>query len=1117
MKRLLAFTLIIIMCMPAITSHNMELKNPYISIVNDTKNTIIQCNNGSILFMTKCSKPSYIKFKYPYNNYTEYSFGLSWSNNYDYGRTENSILITGYNNTLLNISYGPYLCYNTLICNSRYDSINLSKMNYIYYFNIFISNGSDNIYLIFNSTIYKLHLRNVYNGNLSIMFGGEYSDQRIYNFESKPFNIFNNNLIKYKCKSFSVNKNINNAIIARSINTLFYINNNSLNAYNYYNKSEYKILNISGNIFYQDSKNIILFSINKNVSMITISKLSGNITIKHFTNHGYIYAYFNSGVIFLNRTSINYNGNIININGTIIGAYHDKSLFVIYKSGKYIYLSRFENNTLDNIYNLDISNVKITGINDGTSLWPFIFSNGAYINMLPEIPYISKSPLLLYNGTSFLHNSYFYSSNGRLNINGNVSIDKNTIVTFNKSTFKIYYINRYLSNYYPKINSIVVKRHFNYNTIYINVSSYIKYSAVLKFDSKSFNINKVLKLNLSNVPQGIYNSCIIVTNIAGYKSEKSVDIYSLREPYIYVYPANNSYIIYNQTIKFSVDEFNLKYINVKYGNQNMTFYGNGSFKLSLGNYTGNITIRFTALDSYNLVYYKNVTYHVMKIPKIRTNIYNNEYFNINKIYISWEKIKNATYYIIKINNQTYKTLNDNINITLQNGSYNLSFYIVLKNSISIPGPKYHIIVMAYRPRISYKINTDYISFYGNSRNNTLNISVKLNMPALLNGTFEINNRIIFTYLSKHFKDFYFINVTGSMANFSLNGLYKLILKIHGINGLESNYTIYFYVNNSIPNIYKNIIYYTEKPYFNMSLNSNYSYYLNNSLFNGTIHLKESNKIYNFTIIYYSKTGNHNIFHIKIYYFTERPYIYVYHKLINNTLYMKINIKYPVKSYMLIIEYMNKSVIIKKPKNPVYFNISFNSNGFYKINIIARSLFNTESSFNINTSINYFVKIYKYKIEYDNGILKLIIGGENTKNIVASWFVNGKYVGSGHIIKYSLPLGYDNVTIKLSFDGKSVLYTKYIIVTGSPFYYILALIIVIAGILLYKKIRYKNKDITNFIISMDKKPLKEVYKLCKRYGISRHALKKEIQLLRHKGYLEIEEDMDGEMYIIITQK
>ncbi|SMD31097.1 hypothetical protein SAMN02745355_1017 [Picrophilus oshimae DSM 9789] len=1120
MRGIFVFAIIIIMCMPALSLHDSHAGSPYVSIVNKNENDIIKCNNNSITFMTKCQKPSYLRFDYPSGNYTEYSFGISWNNCYDYGRTENSILLSENNETLLNISYGPYLCYNTLICNSDYASINLSEMNHIYYFKIFISNNSKHVYLAFNNDVYNIQLKKIYTGNLSIMFGGQYSDQTIYNYKSIPYNIFNNSLNDYKCISFNVDKNIENAFLARSLNTVFYINNKSLIAYNYYNKSYYgKLNNVSGSLFYQDSGNITLFLIKNNISMVTISKTNAAFKIRYFKNNGYIYAYRDSNnIIFINKTAIYYNENIININGTVIGAYHDKSLFIIYKSRGSIYLSKFLNNEIVNIYYINVSKSTIEYINDGSALWPLISSNGIYINMLPKMPYISVSPLILYNGTSFFYNSYLYSSSGKTKIYKNISIDGGAILSFKNSTFYIYYKNDYLSAYHPEIDNITVKKYFDYNLIYLNVSSYLPYRSVLSFNSRSFNINKFMKLNLSNVGQGIYNAFINVTNTAGYTCERSLKIYSLKYPGIYVYPENNSYVIYNQTVRFYVSEFNLKYINVKYRNVNLTFNGNSSFNLSLGNYTGNITLRFTTLDKYNLLYYKNVTYHVMAIPVMKTNIKNNEYFNSGKINITWNKIKNATSYIVKINNNTYKTFNDYINVSLKNGLYNVSFYIILRGNITVKGPEYDITVITYKPGIIYHVNTDNLSFYGNSDNNTMNISIKVNMPAELNASIIFNNKTIFTYNSKNFTNSYYINITGNSGNFHGNGIYILILNLSGINGLKSKYTYYFYVNNSIPKVYKNCTYYINKPYLNISLNKDYKYYINNEYFNGSIHLTLSNKIYEFNVKYYSKTGNYNSFHIIVYYFTETPIITVYHRISNNTLYMRIYTHYPVKPYKLIIDYMNKTRIIVNPGRYTYFNITFNKNGLYRINITAESLFKTESRVEINAGINYFIKIYKYSIDYNNGILSLILNGINTKNVSISWFLNGKYIGSGSIIKYKMPLGYNNITARLSFDGKTVYYTRYIIVTGSPVYYILIILIILASFIAYYKLRYKNKNIGDFINSMNGKPLSVIYKTCRRHSISRHALKKEIKNLRLNGIIEIEEDMDGKKYLVIkTQK
>ncbi len=1121
-------------------------------IINNSTSTHINCINNELNVFTDNSNPSYLEENLSYYNETLYSFNLSWNCYGNNGDTEDNIIIKQNNETLIKIEYGKQNDTNTYIISKKVfeNIIKLNKMNYNYSINfIFDKNIKNYVYLFIKNSSFemplKIELMNKYNyGNISILFGGKYSNQTISKINVKKYNKIiepSNKNIKFKSNIYNIKNNFYNPLnssifIDYNINSLIYVNNNhDIILYNYYNNS-FKILynNKLNNISYSSSiklnSTIIYYFYNGNVNIIKINLF--NLSLNSFELKSYnkkYLLYYNNSYILYNKNSdfTIYKSNItknISLDSKLIYVNVKNNINIItYNiSTNSIYYFDINNEyNLNFVKNIDIYNFNIKYILTNNGLSSIIYNNFTVENILNNIFYNIKS---INNNLLYSKYLYIYENNKTYNTsinykNYNVSYNSNAIIIYNDHNITIYNTTFLYSKYYIKINSEKQKIYFNKTLISFNVTSKLSYKILIKINDKNFELNNTNFTYIKNINSS--NNILNVTaiNLAGYTYKHLYNFtYDNKIPLISTNPENNSFIKDKYNISFNVSSDFIKiYFNSTYFHY--SFNKNSTFEINLSNFYGVLKINVILINIYNIKFNYTLIYRIINVnlSSLNLNIHNNEYFNKKSLNLTWNYINNASLYKIIINNNTIVTKLNYCNITLNNGNYNITFIINLINGTSINYNKYMIHIITYGAKIKYYINSLYFSFSNNSMNNSINLIANTNMSSLIYININSNNKTFYNYSNNY------INLL--IKNLYLkNGYYNITIIAKNIVDIKSYKNITIYVNNNIPEkilLEKNKIY-TDKNISINILNYNkslkYYYIINNNTINYTENITfNNNSIYKIKIIDENKYGGFNFAYIIIYHFKFKPEILLNYKVINNNVILNYTFN-DINNHFNII--LNNGTINYYNITSYTFNITekFYKNGLYYANISITDIFGNTNFYNKTFDIQYFVKIYNIKIENNKNVLYLKINGKNTKNITIEWFINNKYYGSGDKINPSLPVGIDKITAKIDYNGKTIYVNKKITVLGNiPYYISVIFISIIIFIFIFNTFYYNNKNIEYIIENLNGKTIKDAIKEAKKNRISRHYLMSGIKLMEKNNKLSIEKDLDNQKFILLKNK
>ena len=171
--------------------HIPSVEQDHSSVSPDAVNSDINVRNlsgGARDICTDSSTPVYYNTTVSHYCETEYSLNLSWAPNSDVeGSTENNIILEQGNETLLSIEYGKQLCYKTIVSGRQnYTSIlNFRSCYTAYNLSIILSANMRNHAIVMQGSGHysepdTVALKNPYkSGNVTFMFGGEYSNQTI--------------------------------------------------------------------------------------------------------------------------------------------------------------------------------------------------------------------------------------------------------------------------------------------------------------------------------------------------------------------------------------------------------------------------------------------------------------------------------------------------------------------------------------------------------------------------------------------------------------------------------------------------------------------------------------------------------------------------------------------------------------------------------------------------------------------------------------------------------------------------------------------------------------------------------------------------------------------------
>ncbi|MEM0140351.1 MAG: hypothetical protein QXZ44_07080 [Ferroplasma sp.] len=371
-----------------------------------------------------------------------------------------------------------------------------------------------------------------------------------------------------------------------------------------------------------------------------------------------------------------------------------------------------------------------------------------------------------------------------------------------------------------------------------------------------------------------------------------------------------------------------------------------------------------------------------------------------------------------------------------------------------------------------------------------------------------------------------------IINYTINS--NIILSSHKYLNISENYSIiYIPLNNGLLSMMENnsiIENYNNEIFYNLKFVGSRILVNNN-----TIYAYNSHKLANTEIAYYEGTisySNNSLLiaknkNFKLYSDVNisSPYIITINQIHEIVKYENTTITFNISSrlnYSISANFSNKNYTVDN--NVLIFNFTGLPTGRYLINVTAQN----EAGYTVkekylfdfnNTVIREPVVVVKtVMIKEINGKFTVFISGNNTKNLTVAWYINGKLSNYGMSLDSALPMGYDHISVKIVNNGRKYTATKDILVLGLiPYYASAAVIAGATGLFLINLLYYKNTGMDELILKYDGKPLKEVFKICRKNRIRKSRMKARIHALQREGKLSIDSDMNNQKYIIRRDK
>lgn len=652
-----------------------------------------------------------------------------------------------------------------------------------------------------------------------------------------------------------------------------------------------------------------------------------------------------------------------------------------------------------------------------------------------------------------------------------------------------------------------------------------------------------IEISVRGLAPGAYYLCIEATNSAGYKQASSeyVEIDTFH-PTVSVTPGNGSYVSLNQTFEFSISNVSAG------GNSNLTAGGSwevfntNSFSFQLSGIIGNFTMRLNYSDPMGILHTYRFEFDAIStgLTPGTVSISNGSFLPSETFTLSWPHVNNASSYIVLLqtenSSKTYESDSNSTILTAGNGNHTVTIVANLLDGRNITVAERHFSVESYAPKLAVSFPTgNFLSFYTDSPNNTLEISADTNVSAIISVSILFDGSFLreWTFAGTLAN----LNLERSSGLFHRNGTYTVYISATGKSGLSSDIAHVFSVNNSIPsmelfpkgNLYLNETSVQLSAGFVENLSYSYSATWNNGTESGnisgsTIRLPLQNTTYMLSIRGINRWGTFEYSNSTVYSYEVKPEITIIplnHVLTATDI---LNISYEIMDPLNVsvsLEFANGTDAFHSELSHSSAEITFSSDGNYNLTLIAKDRagnFNTSRISNI--SVEYFPEVTSLGIGSSMfmgfGYLYPLEKGKYLQNIQFSWKIDGKYhLGSG--IHVFLMPGFHHIRLYGRFQGQEYMANETIFVVG----FIpeaLAIGTLTSALLVYRyTFRYDETAAEAIIFGMKDSSLRSIMKEIRRKRIRKSAARKTIAKLLKTGSVRIMKDPDGKEYVMQTKR
>lgn len=765
------------------------------------------------------------------------------------------------------------------------------------------------------------------------------------------------------------------------------------------------------------------------------------------------------------------------------------------------------------------------------------------------MPYSGKNFTLVTVDNNLLKVSSGKISSGTNVVPGNnaermyATANLSEILLLGRSGMELYYTGSSipLSNSGIKVtgNSTYLLR----GTSFVNVSieSSIEYYVSLNTSGYFYELNNSTSflINSTVMPEGPDQATVLARNRAGFTSEMNITlVIDNGQPELNMNPRNGSYIANSTELSFSVsDSVAVSYVKSGYGGISMTFLsGNGSFELSTGNKTGQISVYLSVEDIYGLSFNFTLEYNVVGYRHTnKMSLFNGEYLSSTGTNLSWNPMQNATQYYLHIHTEisyyTITTRANNSQLNLENGNDSIALYAELLDNRTVFASEVNVTVITYGPSLQMsKLPYGSYSLNGNSNRSSFETEIKSNITARITASVTTPDGI--TELNVTGQTSLYFNTSRFSKDFVLNGIYAIRISAVSMSGTGNASVVYMHVNNTIPSTPVTIgVVYTNKSETSTGLlkqgGLNYSATISLGKESapallgkeGLVQLPFGQGLYNLDITDFSLSGNHNSTTLEIYYFNETPIVRINverNVVVGNSTVLNYSItdQVPLYSANLTVNGTSRNLEAVSGSQRIYFS----HNGLYNISLsVEDRCGNSKKTANITVNVSYYIHLKSPEIiSHRNGnewVFSISAKGNGLSRVSVTWYVNGRKASQGQVLNTTLGIGVHTVAASLKYQGKSASVEKRVIVTGAVPY--VAVPSAVAALILYRAVG-TNRDtveIRKVILENLNGSMKDTISRGRRIRATSSTIKKEIYRMQREGKLSIERDPDGNRYVM----
>lgn len=652
------------------------------------------------------------------------------------------------------------------------------------------------------------------------------------------------------------------------------------------------------------------------------------------------------------------------------------------------------------------------------------------------------------------------------------------------------------------------------------------------------------KLDFSSyrLTNGTYNLTITAENTAGYATSETDTIHVDNFiPIVSLDPANGSVVLENSSLTVDLTGISGKVSStVQFGSGPTAVFQGDSFETYFPAAKGNYTVLLEVTDEFGITRSYTYFYEVENVNSsgYHSNIIPGSFLSSGALNLTWSRVKFGQHYNVSVSSENYSYITSTaVNFTklnLSSGTYDLVIKALLDNSSWIRVVNESFTVQLYNPELELNDTPDhYYSFYGDSTNDTLNITANSNVSVSLQLVISEGRNIVFE--SEDAGNALSLELNSTFSFLRSNGLYSVHVTATEGSGRTSAGYLNFSVNNTVPSApAEPAKIYTNNTQLRLNLapsaNESISYYYSNGTLGGYILTKNSTiKLYKqhseISLEVATSWGNHNVTSITVIQSAAIPEINVSVSssllVWNNSLRLSYSIQDPVNLSYLSIE-MNNRTVYNSTANTGSINMTLQQDGNYTLYIETQDLSGNHNETNISGIVcDYYPSIsdLRFTIAMFMGFAHLssTVTGKDLESVNYSWTVDGSYVSGNREFYTILMPGTHNITFEARYHGTTIESAHQVFTLG--FLPELTAFLGFAGILAYRKYSGEDDEVTAEDIILENIGLqrREILAIARKRKIRVKTVETVITELASSGKIRLMPDPDNVMYVMGPKK